>query len=84
MSRDETEVLSRIESQIKAVDEEDSLDLILDGVKFKEFTLKIKEKLESLGSRVFSLSANDCALKNLNNFPALPDLAQVTPIFIFF
>lgn len=79
VDKEEKEVLDTINGYLNdtEADPEEGYDLIFDGIKFKEFTPKIKEALEKLGPKVTSISANDCALKSLENFPVLPELVQV-------
>lgn len=83
MNKEEAQVLESIDIQAKEMEKDEILDFIFDGTKFKEFTPKIKEKLEIFGARLSSLSANDCGLKNLNNFPNLPGLIQVNTFSSF-
>ena len=50
--------------------------LILDECHFKQFNPQIKKELEKYKNLLY-LSLNDCQLKNLDNFPTLPNLLKL-------
>jgi hypothetical protein len=58
------------------VDKSDAKELILDAIAKNSFSEKDAKLIEEF-SNVSFLSLNHCSLKNLNNFPKLPELVKV-------
>ncbi len=51
-------------------------NLILDGIKIKKISLKLKEKIEEL-QNIDCLSFNNCGLQSLENFPDYQRLTRI-------
>ena len=80
----EDKVLAQIdeyEEFLKEYEEESEEDdgpagLQLDGVPFKAFTPKIRERIEKLGS-IESMTLNNCKLNSLDNLPKIESLTKL-------
>ena len=65
-----------IERQVAGAEKENVDELILDEWRGAELTQSDKSLLESFPSLQF-LSMNNCGLRSLSNFPALPNLIKL-------
>ena len=59
-----------IEALKRMVKEEETDEIVLDGIKFDKFTSEINKQIEELSDAMI-LSLEDCGLKSLDHFPSL-------------
>lgn len=69
----EKENLDQITTELKKVK---NGELIIDGIKLKKISLKIKNEIEKI-KNLHTLSMNNCDLENLDNLPKLENLIRL-------
>ena len=57
--------------------------MVLDDLKIKEISLKLKIKIENL-TDLICISFNNCSLKSLKNFPTLKTVIRIELNWNFF